>query len=196
MLSINPTVLNLPYSFNEYLLSSTFIQNKSSQKIIFKIKTTSPQTYFIKPHIGILSPNQIEEIFILFSPSIKSKRKSDQFLIQFHEIDLPDSSQINEDLISNQFSKISSQDLKLNYFQIIFAKRQFQNSQIEQLQHQLAKSQLQNSKLFRKIVHLEEKIKNMRKSSKKFNQMGILLFLFIILVAFYYIYQFKFNNQI
>lgn len=72
--------------FNEPVASYMKLTNPSDKKVIFKIKTTAPKKYCVRPNSGILEPNSNTEISIcfqpqpvLFDPAEKNKHK---FMVQ------------------------------------------------------------------------------------------------------------------
>ncbi|RZC42246.1 Motile Sperm domain containing protein [Asbolus verrucosus] len=60
------------------------LTNPSDKKVLFKIKTTAPKKYCVRPNSGVLEPNTSIEIAIslqpfLFDPAEKNKHK---FMVQ------------------------------------------------------------------------------------------------------------------
>lgn len=45
------------------------LRNVSAQNVIYRVKTTAPERYLVKPHQGVLSPGQGVEVNISFKPS-------------------------------------------------------------------------------------------------------------------------------
>lgn len=71
-------------TFNEPVASYMKLTNPSDKKVLFKIKTTAPKKYCVRPNSGILEPNSNTEISIcfqplLFDPAEKNKHK---FMVQ------------------------------------------------------------------------------------------------------------------
>ncbi|KAG0440108.1 Vesicle-associated membrane protein-associated protein C16G5.05c [Dictyocoela muelleri] len=73
------TILINPISRKGYLL----IKNSSSEPVIFKIKTTHPQNYSVKPNIGIVEPKDKVNIQMILSEECSSL-KSHRFMVQIH----------------------------------------------------------------------------------------------------------------
>ena len=47
--------------------------NKSDQNIIFKVKTTKPMSYLVRPSQGIISPNSNSKVTVLFNHKLDSE---------------------------------------------------------------------------------------------------------------------------
>lgn len=60
-----------------------FIKNTSSLPIIFKIKTTHPESYTVRPNIGIVEPKMHTSIRIVLADASSSLR-SHRFMVQVH----------------------------------------------------------------------------------------------------------------
>ncbi|KAJ8965564.1 hypothetical protein NQ314_004023, partial [Rhamnusium bicolor] len=70
--------------FNAPVTSYMKLTNPSEKKVMFKIKTTAPKKYCVRPNSGVLEPNSNIEIAIclqpfLFDPAEKNKHK---FMVQ------------------------------------------------------------------------------------------------------------------
>ncbi|XP_063910451.1 vesicle-associated membrane protein-associated protein B isoform X2 [Zophobas morio] len=70
--------------FNAPVTSYMKLTNPSDKKVLFKIKTTAPKKYCVRPNSGLLEPNTSIEIAIslqpfLFDPAEKNKHK---FMVQ------------------------------------------------------------------------------------------------------------------
>ncbi|XP_019867702.2 vesicle-associated membrane protein-associated protein B [Aethina tumida] len=70
--------------FNNAVTSYMKLTNPSEKKVLFKIKTTAPKKYCVRPNSGVLNPNSTIEIAIclqpfVFDPAEKNKHK---FMVQ------------------------------------------------------------------------------------------------------------------
>lgn len=70
--------------FNVPVTSYMKLTNPSDKKVLFKIKTTAPKKYCVRPNSGILDPKNVIEIAIclqpfIFDPAEKNKHK---FMVQ------------------------------------------------------------------------------------------------------------------
>lgn len=64
------------------------LENISPGPVAFKIKTTAPKHYYVRPSCGILQPEQIQDIqLVLQQPTEDSLNKRDRFLVQAITVD-------------------------------------------------------------------------------------------------------------
>lgn len=81
--------------FNVPVTSYMKLSNPSDKKVMFKIKTTAPKKYCVRPNSGTIEPHDSTEIAIclqpfLFDPAEKNKHK---FMVQ--TVFAPDDPQVN-----------------------------------------------------------------------------------------------------
>lgn len=84
------------------------LTNPSEKKVLFKIKTTAPKKYCVRPNSGILEPKNSIEIAIclqpfIFDPSEKNKHK---FMVQ--TVFAPDGDVNLEALVRKNFDRSSN----------------------------------------------------------------------------------------
>jgi len=70
--------------FNQAITSHMLLKNPTDQSILFKIKTTAPKRYCVRPNSGLLEPNNSLEVAIClqpfdFDPNEKNRHK---FMVQ------------------------------------------------------------------------------------------------------------------
>lgn len=53
---VTPPELKFRFALNKQLLATITINNKADQKVAFKIKTTAPKKYVVRPSSGIMEP--------------------------------------------------------------------------------------------------------------------------------------------
>ena len=103
--------------FDDYVIVSLTIKNPTNKRIAFKIKTTAPKRYCVKPNSGVLDQDQSTKVNILlqpfnYDPSEKNKHK---FMVQY--LYLVDAEmQLSVDGILNKWKDFPSSrllDLKL-----------------------------------------------------------------------------------
>ena len=59
------------------------IKNENDKSLAFKVKTTSPKTFSVKPNVGTISRGQTCEITILLNTlEVFEDQRKDKFLIQ------------------------------------------------------------------------------------------------------------------
>jgi hypothetical protein len=71
--------------FDDYVTVSLTIKNPTEKRIAFKIKTTAPKRYCVKPNSGVLDQGQIMKVNVLlqpfnYDPNEKNKHK---FMVQY-----------------------------------------------------------------------------------------------------------------
>ncbi|KAJ4722255.1 Vesicle-associated protein 2-2-like [Melia azedarach] len=105
LLEIQP--LELKFTFEVKKQSSCIIQlgNKSDQYVAFKVKTTSPKKYCVRPNVGIIKPKATFDFTVTMQaqrvapPDLQCK---DKFLIQSTVVPFEIA---DEDITSNMFAK-------------------------------------------------------------------------------------------
>ncbi|KAE8660121.1 Vesicle-associated protein 1-3 [Hibiscus syriacus] len=111
LLEIHPQQLNFTFELKKQ--SSCLIQltNNTDQYVAFKVKTTSPKKYCVRPNTGIVKPKSTYDFTVTMQaqsvapPDLMCK---DKFLIQSTVIPLGTA----EEDISNIFSKESGRDIE------------------------------------------------------------------------------------
>lgn len=116
MIELNPSneicfvkkdISSIPEAFLE-------VKNTSDSSVIFKIKTTNPDKYVVKPNHAILKPESICRVMITTQKASMQKIKNDRFLVvaslvtQEEEDNLEGQSDI-ESFVKNFFTDISKE---------------------------------------------------------------------------------------
>eukprot|EP01101_Sappina_pedata_P006042 TRINITY_DN2909_c0_g1_i1.p1 TRINITY_DN2909_c0_g1~~TRINITY_DN2909_c0_g1_i1.p1 ORF type:complete len:248 (+),score=84.44 TRINITY_DN2909_c0_g1_i1:110-745(+) len=88
------------------------MKNSSSSPIVFKIKTTSPKRYYIKPSLDVIPPNEQKEISIsvLVSSQDIPKDTKDLFMIQgaiLPETEIPQDSANSKKFLKTTWDSMS-----------------------------------------------------------------------------------------
>lgn len=71
--------------FNDVITANLVLRNPSSKTVLFKVKTTAPKQYCVRPNSGVLEPDKDQTIAVMLQPSMdlssvdKSKHK---FMVQ------------------------------------------------------------------------------------------------------------------
>ena len=64
-LVVEPSSLQFPLTLNKEVVQLLFVSNRSSRRTVtFKVKTTSPRRYSVRPTRGVLWPGDQEQITI------------------------------------------------------------------------------------------------------------------------------------
>ncbi|ODV63519.1 phosphatidylinositol-binding protein SCS2, partial [Ascoidea rubescens DSM 1968] len=106
-MEISPSILQFSPPFTQSSTQKISLQNNSSTPLAFKVKTTAPKLYCVRPNASTVNPGQQVEISIILQglkkePSLDYKCK-DKFLI----ISLPcPSDEINHDDLEGGVAKV------------------------------------------------------------------------------------------
>jgi hypothetical protein len=85
LLGIEPLELKFPFELRKQISCSLLLTNKTDDQIAFKVKTTSPKKYCVRPNTGIVSPRSTCDVVITMQaqkempPDMQCK---DKFLVQ------------------------------------------------------------------------------------------------------------------
>ncbi|WOL00230.1 hypothetical protein Cni_G08943 [Canna indica] len=85
LLEIDPLELKFPFELKKQISCSIQLTNKSDNHIAFKVKTTSPKKYCVRPNAGIVQPRSTCDVIVTMQaqkeapPDMQCK---DKFLLQ------------------------------------------------------------------------------------------------------------------
>ncbi|XP_058086935.1 vesicle-associated protein 1-3-like isoform X2 [Magnolia sinica] len=85
LLSIHPTELKFPFELKKQSSCSLQLTNKTDQHIAFKVKTTNPKKYCVRPNTGVVLPGATCDVTVTMQaqkdapPDLQCK---DKFLLQ------------------------------------------------------------------------------------------------------------------
>ncbi|KAK9068017.1 hypothetical protein SSX86_012128 [Deinandra increscens subsp. villosa] len=85
LLSVDPVDLKFPFELNKQINSSLHLTNKTDNHVGFKVKTTNPKKYCVRPNTGVVLPQSTCEIIVTMQaqkeapPDMQCK---DKFLLQ------------------------------------------------------------------------------------------------------------------
>eukprot|EP01095_Lingulamoeba_sp_RSL-Kostka_P016393 TRINITY_DN801_c0_g1_i1.p1 TRINITY_DN801_c0_g1~~TRINITY_DN801_c0_g1_i1.p1 ORF type:complete len:247 (-),score=69.38 TRINITY_DN801_c0_g1_i1:218-958(-) len=84
--TVSPEVLNFPPPLNRVILNTLQLTNKTDEYVAFKIKTTAPKRYIVRPNVGLIAPKKSHEIQVSLhfsrDPPAQAKATKDRFLVQ------------------------------------------------------------------------------------------------------------------
>jgi len=71
--------------FDDYVTVSLTIRNPTEKRIAFKIKTTAPKRYCVKPNSGVLDPAQSMKVNVLLQPFVydPNEKNKHKFMVQY-----------------------------------------------------------------------------------------------------------------
>lgn len=85
LLSVDPIELKFPFELKKQISCSIQLSNRTNEYIAFKVKTTSPKKYCVRPNTGIVSPRSTSDVTVTMQaqreapPDMQCK---DKFLVQ------------------------------------------------------------------------------------------------------------------
>merc|ERR1711934_728265 len=84
MLEVSPTELAFEVVPDAYSTKQLRLQNRSSKNMAFKIKTTNPRQYFVRPNQGIVAGGERTVIHVMMGklPEVPKEKCKDRFLVQ------------------------------------------------------------------------------------------------------------------
>jgi len=108
-----PNELTFTGPFTQAVYSYMKLKNPSARKVCFKIKTTAPKRYCVKPNSGVVDPNTEVSIAVSlqpfeFDPAEKNKHK---FMVQ--SMFAPEGEEINQDTLWKDADQNELMDSKL-----------------------------------------------------------------------------------
>lgn len=62
---VSPSDLRFRFQVNKQLLASITINNPGSQRVAFKIKTTAPKKYVVRPSSGVVEPRSYVSVQVI-----------------------------------------------------------------------------------------------------------------------------------
>ncbi|THU55197.1 hypothetical protein C4D60_Mb11t04030 [Musa balbisiana] len=107
LLEIDPLELKFPFEVKKQISCSLQLTNKSDDYVAFKVKTTSPKKYCVRPNAGIVLPRSTCDVIV----TMQSQREAppdmqckDKFLVQSVIID---QTATTKDITTEMFAKES-----------------------------------------------------------------------------------------
>lgn len=85
LLVIEPLELQFPFETNKQISCSMLLTNRTDHHIAFKVKTTSPKKYCVRPNSGVVPPRSTNDVIVTMQvqreapPDMQCK---DKFLVQ------------------------------------------------------------------------------------------------------------------
>ncbi|XP_062222630.1 vesicle-associated protein 1-1-like isoform X2 [Phragmites australis] len=85
LLWIDPIELRFPFELKKQISCSLQLTNKTDEQVAFKVKTTSPKKYCVRPNNGIVAPRSTADVVVTMQaqreapPDMQCK---DKFLVQ------------------------------------------------------------------------------------------------------------------
>ncbi|GFR40759.1 hypothetical protein Agub_g1371 [Astrephomene gubernaculifera] len=104
---VSPSDLRFRFQLNKQLLATITINNPSGQRVAFKIKTTAPKKYVVRPSSGVVEPRSNVSIQVVMQAqkeyAPENANCKDKFMVQ--TTPLGDTEQIDKDTFSKELRK-------------------------------------------------------------------------------------------
>ncbi|XP_058209803.1 vesicle-associated protein 1-2 isoform X2 [Rhododendron vialii] len=85
LLSIEPQELQFPFELKKQISCSLQLTNKTSNYVAFKVKTTNPKKYCVRPNTGIVLPQSTSDVIVTMQAQKEAPADmqcKDKFLLQ------------------------------------------------------------------------------------------------------------------
>jgi len=107
-----PVELTFTGPFTQAVSSYMKLKNPSDRKVCFKIKTTAPKRYCVKPNSGVVDPNNEVQIAVSLQPFEYDPLEKNKHKFMVQSMFAPDG-EINQDTLWKEVSQDELMDSKL-----------------------------------------------------------------------------------
>jgi hypothetical protein len=107
-----PTELTFVGPFTTAVSSTMTLRNPSERKVCFKIKTTAPKRYCVKPNSGVIDPKQTVQIAVSLQPFEYEPQEKNRHKFMVQAMYAPDG-EINQDTLWKETDGSQMMDSKL-----------------------------------------------------------------------------------
>jgi len=147
--------------FTDVVTSSLKLMNPLDRRVCFKVKTTAPKKYCVRPNSGVLEPKQVISVAVMlqpfdYNPNEKNKHK---FMVQ--TIIVPDGD-VNFDNLWRDAKPESLMDSKLRCVFDMPPNEAIQNA--SNIELELKKMQDENRKLRDEVHQMKQENSQLKKS--------------------------------
>ncbi|KAJ4895493.1 Vesicle-associated protein 2-2 [Raphanus sativus] len=118
LLDIQPRTLKFPVDLKKQTTCMVQLTNTTDRYVAFKVKTTSPKKYCVRPNVGVVAPNSSCEFSVIMQafkeppPDLACK---DKFLIQSTAVPADTT---DEDITASMFSKAEGKHIEENKLRV------------------------------------------------------------------------------
>lgn len=120
LLSIEPSELKFPIELGKQVTSSLQVINQTESDVAFKIKTTAPKNYCVRPNIGTVAPGgscSISVTMRAFTEVPQDMQSKDKFLVQ--SVHAPHGSQ-HDTALQELFHKSAGNEINEARLKVVF----------------------------------------------------------------------------
>lgn len=113
---VTPADLKFRFQLNKQLLGNISINNTTDKRIAFKIKTTAPKKYVVRPSSGVLEPKTIVQVQVIMQaqkefPTDFAKDCKDKFMVQ--TVALADGEEVDKDSLFKDTTREGLKEARL-----------------------------------------------------------------------------------
>ncbi|XP_076884357.1 vesicle-associated protein 2-1-like [Bidens hawaiensis] len=123
LVSVDPEELRFPFELEKPSLCDLKLSNSTDKNVAFKVKTTSPKKYFVRPNTGIIQPRGSCIIRVTLQAQLEyppDMQCKDKFLLQCTPVS-PETD--SENLPQNTFSKEPGKQLEECKLKVVYIPR-------------------------------------------------------------------------
>ncbi|KAI3703393.1 hypothetical protein L1987_73432 [Smallanthus sonchifolius] len=133
LVSVDPEELRFPFELEKPSLCDLKISNTTDKNVAFKVKTTSPKKYFVRPNTGVIQPRGSCIIRVTLQAQLEyppDMQCRDKFLLQSTPVPADADS---EALPQNTFSKEPGKQLEECKLKVVYIARTAQGNSDDNL---------------------------------------------------------------
>lgn len=85
LLTVEPLDLQFPFELKKQISCSLYLTNKTDNNVAFKVKTTNPKKYCVRPNTGVVLPRSTTEVLVTMQAQKEAPSDmqcKDKFLLQ------------------------------------------------------------------------------------------------------------------
>ncbi|KAJ9188477.1 hypothetical protein P3X46_003833 [Hevea brasiliensis] len=120
LLNIQPTELKFPFELKKQSSCSMQLTNKSDKYVAFKVKTTNPKKYYVRPNTGIILPQTSCNVTVTMQAPKEAPHDmqcKDKFLLQ--SVAAPDGTTM-KDITPDMFNKENGKDVEEFKLRVVY----------------------------------------------------------------------------
>ncbi|CAI0501540.1 unnamed protein product [Linum tenue] len=120
LLSIEPLELKFPFELKKQISCSLQLSNKTDSYVAFKVKTTNPKKYCVRPNAGVVLPRSTCDIIVTMQAQKEAPADmqcKDKFLLQ--SVKAPDGSAV-KDITAEMFNKEAGHQVEETKLRVVY----------------------------------------------------------------------------
>lgn len=128
LITVDPEELRFQFELEKACHCDLKVSNTTDKYVAFKVKTTSPKKYFVRPNTGVIQPGDTSVIRVTLQPQLEYPPDmlcKDKFLLQSTPVP---STTGTEELPSNTFSKEPGKQLEECKLKVVYLRAEQGNN--------------------------------------------------------------------